>query len=74
MTRNRLVKALKAGGVNLGPKGDALSANVVDFVSVWGVLPGVPGSGTDTPDIKAALDAAGIPWSLSNIVIVQKSS
>lgn len=72
MTRARLRRVLTEAGVRAGPKHDGERATIVDFVDSWGVMPGVPGSGTAAPDIKRALDAAGVRWRMGNMVLVPK--
>ena len=70
-TRLDLRFALEEGGVPVGRPEDGGVATIVTFINAWGIAPGIPGTGADTPDIKRALDAAGIPWTMGNMIMVE---
>jgi hypothetical protein len=72
LTRRRLRDVLRAGGVRVGPAEDGTTATIVEFLDEWGVLPGVPGSGADTAEIKAALFSAGVSWRMGNMILVAR--
>jgi hypothetical protein len=78
LSRATLRRTLKQAGLPSAPsKYYADGFSITEYIEFWGVLPSIPGYGADTPDIKRALNDAGItfqPWFLggNNVVMVPK--
>lgn len=74
MSRARLRKILTDAGVRLGRKDEGDRATIVEYTDWWGIMPGVPGTGSDTPDILRALNSAGIGYEMRNFPMVARHS
>ena len=69
-TRLDLRFALEEGGVPVGRPEDGEVATIVTFINAWGIVEGVTDA-SSSASIKRALDAAGIPWSMGNMIMVE---
>jgi hypothetical protein len=73
VTKDTLRKALKAGGVTTGRQSDGRVAHIVEFVDHWGVMRGAT-TENSSDAICAALDEAGIRYTLGNMVMVRRDA
>lgn len=64
MTRTRLRKLLNDAGIDTGNRYDGAVATLVDYCDWWGIAPGAWAVAGE-PAIRAALEAAEIPYFIS---------